>query len=311
VLEGRALEKRDYSGDSRTTMKKTLITAALAAVAASLTPASAFAHSAVARVNCNDGKPKLLAEYNYFPSPIYGPSYANMTVKVDDQVFDQTPTGGRNLQISAFTGSSTITIELTTILPDDVVHTVEFDTSWGAAHGTQVPNNETGTYSMGKRTLRCPKPPETTTTTTTTTTTSTTSTTNTTPTLPPVTTGTTTFVPIQPGTPTVTGADDNKKKKRACTSVKARSYRVRAGQRNTVTVTVKTTSKTRPTVRLKGAGVSTKKKVSSKGTVTFRVTPKRAGSIRVTASGCAKTASVRVSRAKSSRRSGTSPTFTG
>ena len=142
-----------------------------------------------------------------------------------------------------------------------------------------------------------------------TTTTTTTTTTNTNPPQPPTTTTRPVLPPVTTGTVTQEGTPTPKP--RACTSVKARSYRVRAKQKNTVTVTVKSTAKTKPTVTLKGAGVSTKKKVNSKGTVTFRVTPKKSGSIRVTASGCAKTASVKVAKAKSSKRSGTSPTFTG
>lgn len=144
-----------------------------------------------------------------------------------------------------------------------------------------------------------------------TTTTTTTTTTNTNPPQPPTTTTRPVLPPVTTGTVGGAGTTTTPSKPRACTSVKARSYRVRAKQKNTVTVTVKSTAKTKPTVTLKGAGVSTKKKVNSKGTVTFRVTPKKSGSIRVTASGCAKTASVKVAKAKSSKRSGTSPTFTG
>ena len=98
---------------------------------------------------------------------------------------------------------------------------------------------------------------------------------------------------------------------RACTAVTARSYRVRAKQRNTVTVRVKTTSAAKPKVTLTGAGVRTSKRVGANNTATFRVRPTRGGSIRVTASGCAKVARVRVLPAKRSQRSGTSPTFTG
>jgi hypothetical protein len=122
------------------------------------------------------------------------------------------------------------------------------------------------------------------------------------PVLPPVVTGATTVPPLK-------GA--SKKSKRACSSVTAKSYRVRAKQKNTITVRVKTTSKTRPKVKLKGAGISTSKRVSSKGTVTFKVKPKRSGSIRVTASGCTKVAKVKVLSAKKAAKSGTSPTFTG
>ena len=98
---------------------------------------------------------------------------------------------------------------------------------------------------------------------------------------------------------------------RACTAVSARGYRVRARQRNTITVRVKTSAKVRPTVRLRGAGVRASKKVSASGTATFSVRPSRAGAIRVTASGCVKVASVRVAVAKKAQRSGSAPSFTG
>jgi len=96
-----------------------------------------------------------------------------------------------------------------------------------------------------------------------------------------------------------------------CSSVTAKGYRVRAKQSNTISVRVKTRAKTRPTVRLRGAGVSMSRKVNAKGTVTFRVKPRKTGRIRVTASGCGKVASVRVLAAKRSQRSGKTPTFTG
>ncbi|MEI2701467.1 MAG: hypothetical protein V9E83_13245 [Baekduia sp.] len=98
---------------------------------------------------------------------------------------------------------------------------------------------------------------------------------------------------------------------RACSAVKATSYRVRAKQRNTITVRVTTTSSTKPKVTLKGAGVSTSKRAGSKNTAVFRVRPSRAGSIRVTASGCAKVASVKVLSAKRTKTTGKAPTFTG
>ncbi|MEI2703343.1 MAG: hypothetical protein V9E83_13210 [Baekduia sp.] len=111
------------------------------------------------------------------------------------------------------------------------------------------------------------------------------------------------------GTPTATNTP--KATARACSAVKATSYRVRAKQRNTITVRVTTTSATKPKVTLKGAGVSVSKRANSKNTAVFRVKPRRAGSIRVTASGCSKVASVKVLSAKRSQSSGSSPTFTG
>ena len=147
----------------------------------------------------------------------------------------------------------------------------------------------------------------------------------TTTTTPPTTTTTTTTPPNPPTTPAppvlppvLTGAGNpsplpvgGKSTKRACSSVTAKSYRVRAKQKNTITVRVKTTSKTKPKVTLRGAGLKTSKRVSSKGTVTFKVKPKRSGSIRVTASGCTKVAKVKVLSAKRAAKSGTAPTFTG
>ena len=149
--------------------------------------------------------------------------------------------------------------------------------------------------------------------------------TTTTTTTPPTTTTTTTTPPNPPTTPAppvlppvLTGAGNpsplpvgGKSTKRACSSVTAKSYRVRAKQKNTITVRVKTTSKTKPKVTLRGAGLKTSKRVSSKGTVTFKVKPKRSGSIRVTASGCTKVAKVKVLSAKKAAKSGTAPTFTG
>ena len=97
-------------------------------------------------------------------------------------------------------------------------------------------------------------------------------------------------------------------------TVKVSSYRPRAGQRNTISVRVTSKSTTKPKVTLKGAGVSTSKRVGSKNTAVFRVKPSRAGSIKVSASvsGCKKSGkAVKVLSAKRSQSRGVAPTFTG
>lgn len=107
------------------------------------------------------------------------------------------------------------------------------------------------------------------------------------------------------------GGKVNPPSKRACSAIAAKSYRVRAKQSNTITVRVKMTKQgSRTTVRLRGAGISLAKKTNSKGTVTFRIKPKKAGRIRVSASDC-RSMSVKVLGAKSSQTVGVKPQFTG
>ncbi len=135
-------------------------------------------------------------------------------------------------------------------------------------------------------------PPTTTTTTTTTPTTTTpTPTTPITPTVPILPPVNPTPNP-KPNPPVGPGGN-----KVACSSVTAKGVRVRAKQKNTITVRVKTSIKSTK-VTLKGAGLKSTKKINSKGVAVFRVQPKKAGRIRVTATGCAKVAAVKVLSAK-------------
>jgi len=110
--------------------------------------------------------------------------------------------------------------------------------------------------------------------------------------------------------------------KRVCSSVAASSYRARVGLTSTVLVRVKTTSKSRPTVLLKGGGLGKynrkthtyagiRRRVNSKGTVSIKIKPRKATPVRVTATGCAKVASVKIGARKRTATNKVSPTFTG
>ncbi len=108
-----------------------------------------------------------------------------------------------------------------------------------------------------------------------------------------------------------TGGKVSSSPKRACSAIAAKSFRVRAKQSNTITVRVKMTKAgSRTKVRLRGAGISVAKKTNAKGTVTFRIKPKKAGRIRVSASDCRST-SVKVLSAKSGQAVGVKPQVTG
>ena len=288
------------------TMKKIALAAAAASVGIALTPVAASAHSASAVISCKDGA-KITWDYFATSSPSITVWYK---VTVDGNVVKDTTHSWSVDLLQQLNGkaTSTVTVPLDTI-QDTKSHTVQVFSAWGtsAAPPTSAPENG-GSTTVPIKTAAVgpcvttpptepptdpgpdPNPP---------------TTPPTTPNLPPVTT------PTTPPSNSVVAVSTPGTTARACTAVTARSYKVRARQRNTITVRVKSSSKSRSTVRLRGAGVSASKKVSSSGTVTFRVRPSRRGSIRVTASGCVKVASVKVLSAKKAERRGTAPSFTG
>jgi len=261
-------------------------------------PSGAQAHDANAVITC-DG---ITATYTNFWINAFGTSTVRYRVEIDgQQVLESTLTLTDNM------GSSG-TLLLPGIVPQgDQEHTVAFYTGWGPANGTQTPFNDTGgslTIPLVTATLTCPAPPPP-------------------PPPPPPQPGPPPPPPLTPTAappPTVAGLSTPSETApvaaqaepgRACPRPLSRRLRIRAGQLNTIVITVSGPRSARAgvRVRIRAPGVDVTRRTRSDGRVTVRIRPRRSGRLTVTAPGCAaRTAVVLAQKVSSAPRR---PQFTG